>query len=281
MARPLRLEFAGALYHVTSRGDRREAIYETDEDRESYLSLLGEVCEIYHWHCHAYCLMTNHYHLLIETLEGNLSKGMRQLNGVYTQHFNRANSRVGHVFQGRYQAILVDKDRYLSELARYIVLNPVRAKMVRAAKEWRWSSYRATAGQQTRPSWLEVNGLLGKLGKRKSSAIKAYKRFIAQGKEQGSPWTDLKKQIFLGDATFVEEMQRLIHKDKELSEVPSSQRRRVAKPLAHYAKMGMDRDDAIGRAYASGGYSMKEIGDYFSLHYSTVSRILTDAKHRT
>ncbi len=281
MARPLRLEFAGALYHVTSRGDRREAIYETDEDRESYLSLLGEVCEIYHWHCHAYCLMTNHYHLLIETLEGNLSKGMRQLNGVYTQHFNRANSRVGHVFQGRYQAILVDKDHYLLELARYIVLNPVRAKMVRAAKEWRWSSYRATAGQQTRPSWLEVNGLLGRFGKRKSLAIKAYKRFIAQGKEQGSPWTALKKQIFLGDATFVEEMQRLIHKDKELSEVPSSQRRSVAKPLAHYAKKGLDRDDAIGRAYASGGYSMKEIGAYFSLHYSTVSRILTDAKHRT
>ena len=281
MARPLRLEFAGALYHVTSRGDRREDIYETDKDRENYLSILGDVCETYHWHCHAYCLMMNHYHLLIETPEGNLSKGMRQLNGVYTQQFNRANSRVGHVFQGRYKAILVDKDSYLLELARYIVLNPVRAGIVRAAKEWRWSSYRATAGQQAVPPWLEVGWLLAAFGKRRSSAIAAYKRFVTEGKDQVSPWADLKNQIFLGDETFVEEMQWLIDEEKELSEVPSTQRRSIAKPLEHYAKKGLDRDDAINRAYASGGYSMKEIGNYFSLHYSTVSRILAHAKHKT
>ncbi len=124
MARPIRLEFAGALYHVTSRGDRQEDIYDVDNDRQDFLSILEDVCSRHNWICHAYCLMSNHYHLLIETPDANLSKGMRQLNGVYTQTYNRAHHRVGHVFQGRYKAILVQKESYLLELSRYIVLNP-------------------------------------------------------------------------------------------------------------------------------------------------------------
>jgi glycosyltransferase involved in cell wall biosynthesis len=135
MARPLRIEFAGALYHVTSRGDGREDIYLNDEDREVWLEVLGEVCGRYNWVCHTYCLMSNHYHILIETPESNLSLGMRQLNGGYTQRFNKRHNRVGHVFQGRFKGILVDKESYLLELARYIVLNPVRAKMVRKAQQ--------------------------------------------------------------------------------------------------------------------------------------------------
>ena len=135
MARPLRLEFAGALYHVTSRGDRLEDIYNSDEDREAFLEVLAEVCARYNWKCHAYCLMSNHYHLLVETPDANLSKGMRHLNGVYTQRFNREHKEAGHLFQGRYKAILVDKKNYLLELARYIVLNPVRAEMVRVAED--------------------------------------------------------------------------------------------------------------------------------------------------
>jgi REP element-mobilizing transposase RayT len=119
MARPLRLEFAGALYHVTARGDGREDIYRADGDRRLFLDVLGEVWERFNWTVHAYCLMTNHYHLLVETPDANLAKGMRQLNGVYTQRFNRIYERVGHVFQGRYKAILVQKQTYLLELARY------------------------------------------------------------------------------------------------------------------------------------------------------------------
>ena len=145
MARPLRIEYAGALYHVTSRGDGREEIYLQDDDRAMFLGVLGEVCRRFNWMVHAYCLMGNHYHLLVETPDSNLSKGMRHLNGVYTQRFNRNQGRVGHVFQGRFKAILVEKENYLLELARYIVLNPVRARMVRSAKEWPWSSYGATA----------------------------------------------------------------------------------------------------------------------------------------
>lgn len=280
MARPLRLEFAGALYHITSRGNRREDIYETDEDRLLFLSVLDNVCERYNWLCHAYCLMSNHYHLLIETPDANLSKGMRQLNGVYTQGFNRSHSRIGHVFQGRYKAILVDKNSYLLELARYIILNPVRAGMVRTAKDWPWSSYRATTGQDVAPDWLQAEWLLAAFGKRKAKAIEAYKQFIKEGRGQPSPWEYLKNQVYLGDELFVEKMQHLIDGDKELSEIPSSQHRVIPKTLAYYESEGIGRDDAITKAYASGGYSMKEIGDYFGLHYSRVSRILGKAKRK-
>ena len=161
MARPLRIELAGGLYHVTSRGDRREAIYLDDRDRRQWLILLGQVCERFNWACHGYCLMSNHYHMVVETIEGNLSQGMRQLNGVYTQYFNRRHRRVGHVYQGRYKAILVEKDRYLLELTRYVVLNPVRAGMVKHAGAWPWSSYRAMTGQATCPSWLQANWCSG------------------------------------------------------------------------------------------------------------------------
>ena len=155
MARPLHLEFAGALYHVTSRGDRREAIYEDDEDRARFLEALGNVIGAFNWRCHAYCLMSNHYHLVIATPDGNLSKGMRQLNGVFTQWSNRRHRRAGHLFQGRFKAVLVDQESHLLELARYVVLNPVRAGMVKAAEDWPWSSYLATIGDEDRPAWLE------------------------------------------------------------------------------------------------------------------------------
>jgi REP element-mobilizing transposase RayT len=130
MARPLRIEFDGALYHVTSRGNDRKAIFKDNHDRDLFLDILAQITVRFRWICHAYCLMNNHYHLVIETPDGNLSKGMRQLNGVYTQAFNKRHRRVGHVFQGRFKGILVQKDSHFLEVCRYVVLNPVRAKMV-------------------------------------------------------------------------------------------------------------------------------------------------------
>ena len=140
MSRPLRLEFAQALYHVTSRGDRREPIYVDDLDRTEWLEVLSQVCARFNWRCHAWCLMGNHFHVLIETPEPNLSAGMRQLNGVYTQRFNHRHGKVGHVFQGRFKAILVERESYLLEVSRYVVLNPVRAGIVRDVADWPWSS---------------------------------------------------------------------------------------------------------------------------------------------
>jgi putative transposase len=281
MARPIRLEFPNALYHVTARGDRQEDIYDDEEDRACYFEVLTEVIQRYRWCVHAYCLMDNHYHLLIETPDANLSKGMRQLNGVYTQRYNTKHRRVGHVFQGRYKAILIQKDSYLLELARYIVHNPVRARMVRSAKDWPWSSYRATAGQADMPEWLDVDWLLSVFAKQRTVAIRRYKEFIADGKGQLSPWDELKNQIYLGDEHFVKSMQAKLPVKTDLSEVPRIQKRPVAKPLNYYTDLYQDRDRAIVEAYFSGAYSMKEVGAHVGLHYSRVSRILRKAKSKT
>ena len=275
MSRPLRLEFAHGLYHVTSRGDGREDIYLEDGDRELFLEVLSETVDRFNWVIHAYCLMSNHYHLLIETPDGNLSKGMRQLNGVYTQRFNRKHKRVGHVFQGRYKAIIVQKDSYLLELARYIVLNPVRAQMVRTARDWPWSSYRATADMAPSPAWLATDPILSTFGQRRSQAVAAYRDFVAAGKKQPSPWATLKNQIYLGSDAFVEKMQGRVEAKQDLTEVPAAQRRQMARRLDYYARRYRERDEAIGQAYASGGYGMKEIGEHFGLHYSRVSRIIS------
>lgn len=200
MARPLRIEYTDALYHVTTRGDRQEDIFTLDVDRIDFLEILSRVVERFNWLVHAYCLMDNHYHLLIETPDGNLSKGMRQLNGVYTQTSNRNNNRVGHVFQGRFKAILVQKESYLLELARYIVLNPVRARMVKIAKARPWSSYLDSAGCREPPPWLSTEWVLAGFGKRLLSAQQKYRDFIAQGKNQPSPGVK-RKYAYMGSAT--------------------------------------------------------------------------------
>ena len=281
MTRPLRLEFEGALYHITSRGDRREAIFESDVDRFGFLRRLGQVCESCNWACHAFCLMDNHYHLLVETPDANLSKGMRQLNGVYTQDFNRRHGRCGHVFQGRFKSILVEKQAYLLELSRYIVLNPVRAGMVKNPEDWHWSSYRAMIGLSTGPAWFNSDWLLSAFGVRRGSAMKRYSKFVLSGIDCESIWSELKHQVYLGDDQFVEHMQSLVDKDSDLSEIPAVQSRPPAKPIAEYLNKENDRNQAIARAYQSGGYTLREIATFFNLHYSTVSIIVRKSKSKT
>jgi len=274
MARPLRIELAGGLYHVTSRGDRREDIYFTDDDRREWLRLLGQVNKRFNWRCHAWCQMANHYHVVVETPEGNLSQGMRQLNGVYTQWINRSYDRVGHVFQGRYKAVLVEKDSYLLELARYVVLNPVRAGMVRDVSRWPWSSYQEMIGGRPTPEWLQTDWLLAQFASRRDRAISKYVAFVQAGIKQECIWTELKGQIYLGGEKFVERMQRLAADQAEIGEIPRAQRRPLAKPLGHYQKSIKGRDAAVATAYATGDYTMQEIADHFGIHYATVSRIV-------
>lgn len=273
MARPIRIEFSGALYHVTSRGDRREAIYEDDADREQFLSVLADVVRRFNWVCHGWCLMSNHYHLLVETPDANLSKGMRQLNGVFTQCSNRRHGRVGHVFQGRFKAILVDGDDYLLELARYVVLNPVRAGMVVDPGDWRWSSYQAMIGEVNSPDWLATNGLLAMFDTKRDDAIHAYRRFVREGIGNASVWTQLNRQVFLGDDDFVKRSLQHARVTDDV-QVPKHQRRVPPQPLADYQHMHATRNDAIIAAYSSGGYSYQEIGAYFGLHFTTVGRIV-------
>ncbi|MBU2392325.1 MAG: transposase [Gammaproteobacteria bacterium] len=275
MSRPLRLEFAGALYHVTSRGNERKAIYLEEADFQRFLETVAQVCERYNWVIHAYCLMTNHYHLLVETPDANLSLGMRQLNGVYTQLFNRAHKRVGHLFQGRYKAILVQKDSYLLEVSRYIVLNPVRAAMVDHCIEWPWSSYGFTCHQQQAPEWLAVEPLLSLFASGRTEAVARYQDFVMQG--VGKPlWAEVKQQLYLGSDRFVSEMQNKIAKPELLSEVPFVQKRPPAKAIAWYVQQcAGDRNKAVQMAFASGGYTQAELSRYFGLHSSTVSRIIS------
>jgi len=212
MARPLRLELAGALYHLTARGDRREPIFLDDGDRSLFIELLAKEVGQQGWLLYAFCLMDNHYHLLLETPEPNLVRGMRRLNGVYTQAFNRRHGLVGHLLQGRYKAILVDKDSYLLELCRYVVLNPVRVKkkMAASVEDWPWSSYLPTVGKAGCPDWLAAEQVLALFGKGQIAARRAYERFVAQGVGVASPWESLSGQIFLGKGEFLRKMQKLV-----------------------------------------------------------------------
>lgn len=272
MARPLRLEFAGALYHVTARGDRKGSIYLDDADRRKWLCLLEEVCRRYRWVIHAYCQMTNHYHLIVETPDGNLSKGMRQLNGVYTQYFNRTHDLVGHLFQGRYKGILVQKEAYLLELSRYVVLNPVRAGVVSDPLEWHWSSYRAMLREDDAElDALDSDWLLAQFGKHRNDARKAYQRFVAEGTGKPGPWPDVRYQLYLGDDDFIQHHQLAVP-DAALCDVSMTQRRAFAMPLNEYQDIYKNRDEAMAHAYLSGAYTMKQIGDFFGVHTMTVSR---------
>ena len=267
MSRPLRIEFSGALYHLMARGDARAAIFLDEEDRQAFCAGLARVCERFEWRLWAYCLMDNHYHLLVETLQPTLSRGMREVNGVYTQAFNRRHDRVGHVLQGRYKAVLVDKDSYLRELSRYIVLNPVRARLCQAAGDWPWSSYRAVMGKAVAPQMLAVAETLAMFSEDRGAARRAYARFVAEGVDVRLP--ENKQQVFLGDDDFVERMAARARTPSR--EVPRKQR--LQKSLAQYEREADDRDGAIRAAYASGTYTLKVIAEYFGLHYATVSRI--------
>lgn len=207
MSRPLRLEFAGALYHLTARGNRQEPIFEDDDDRLVFLDLLAKEVLQQGWILYAFCIMANHYHLLLETPEPNLVQGMRRLNGVYTQAFNRRYGRVGHVLQGRYKSILVDKDVYLRELCRYVVLNPLRVGMVASIEDWHWSSYLPTVGRVPCPPWVNAHCVLALFGEG-AAARRAYERFVAKGLDHPSPWQALKGQVYLGSEVFHAQMKK-------------------------------------------------------------------------
>jgi REP element-mobilizing transposase RayT len=272
MARPLRIEFPGGLYHVTSRGDRREDIYLDDGDRWQWLMLFGRVCARFDWRCHAYCLMGNHYHIVVETIQGNLSAGMRQLNGVYTQQHNRAHERVGHVFQGRFKAILVQRDSHLLQLTRYVVLNPVRAGMCDTPEQWRWSSYAATMARAPAPPWLQTSWLLAQFGGESQAARRAYADHVRTGIGLPSVWDGLKSQLYLGDDAFAQQLGDQLQRQHAAPEFPRVQRTVAIPPLTHFVSMPTDRHAAMASAYATRRYSLKQIADAFGVHYATVSR---------
>jgi REP element-mobilizing transposase RayT len=281
MARPLRIEFPGALYHITTRGNARRAIFKSDSDRWRFLETLDDTVERHHWFVHAYCLMPNHYHLLVETPEGNLSTGMRRLNGVYTQKFNHRNKQVGHLFQGRFKAILVDRETYFLELCRYIVLNPVRAGLVDVPEDFAWSSYRAVLGLAPSPDCLVKETVLGYFGKHGRLAREAYQRFVRRGMGGKSPLEDVRGQCLLGGEAFVERHRSHFQgagEDREISRVRKTFGRPPLEDLFSEADTRPRRHRAIVEAHLEHGYTQQAIAGHLGIHYSTVSRIVRKAR---
>jgi REP element-mobilizing transposase RayT len=258
---------------VTARGDNHGLIFIDEADRKKWLSIMGLVSSRVNFSVHAYCQMGNHYHVVIETVEGNLSQGMRQLNSLYSQYFNRRHDRVGHVFQGRYKAILVHKDSHLLELARYIALNPVRAGLVSQAGDWRWSHYNATIGAAVAPGWLVTDWLLSQFSHHRERAGREYEAFVADGVEAASPLVDVRHQLVLGNAEFEAE-QRPRLDGMDLTAIPKEQRRLGALALHEYAEKYSDRDRAMSAAYLSTAFTMRDIARHFGVCYKTVGRAI-------
>ncbi|MFV1917740.1 MAG: transposase [Patescibacteria group bacterium] len=279
MARPLRVEYPGAIYHITSRGNDRKSIFKGKADRTAFLDILGTVNKRYNWLCHEYCLMDNHYHIVIETPDGNLSKGMRQLNGVYTQTFNRRHNRVGHIFQGRYKAVLVDRESHLLEVCRYVSLNPIRAGAIKHPEEWEWSSYRGMLGLDKVHPCHTTDWILGQFGANRGVSRRRYSNFVKDGIGMETIWAGVKGQILLGGNDFVRRFKEYIKPHEAIKEIPKCQRyvnRPSLKELLGESlfREKYMRNNLIREAVEMHGYSQKEVASHLDLHYSTVSRLM-------
>lgn len=263
------------MYHITSRGDRREDIFDDDDDRLMWLEVLAEALETFDATVFAWCLMSNHYHIVLRTRRANLSRLMRHLNGVYTQRYNRRHGKVGHLYQGRFKGILVQEDAYLLEVCRYVDLNPVRAHMVEHPGDWPWSSYPALAGEVPPASWHDRQTVLAMVAPNRGqrAAQNAYARFVAQGSGVNL-WQskDMRGQIILGDERFATRLQARLEQKPGL-EVPATQRRLARRELPEYFAT-MERDAAITAAFHDGGYTQTAIAEIAGLSISRVSRIL-------
>lgn len=299
MPRPKRIHYEGAVYHVTSRGNERRKIVMDDADRWMFVRLLGEIIEENKVVCHAWVLMDNHYHLMLETPAANLSVAMKHLNALYTQRFNRKHHRVGHLFQGRYKAIVVEKNTYLKELCRYLVLNPVRARMVKHPKDWKWSSYRATVGVEKPEPWLEVDWVLGQFGKERKGAQTAYRRFVEEGMgKKESPWDELYSRVYLGSEKFLDHVHEVGKKHqhldmpryqthvvkqdpaKVLQQVANSYGIKPEEVLVARARNREAKEMAIYLLKKESGLSLKEIGRKMGVSLGAVSHIWVSAKKR-
>ncbi|MHA1510054.1 MAG: transposase [Promethearchaeota archaeon] len=285
MARPLRIEYPGAHYHVMNRGNAQEDIFKSERDRTKFLEYLERAVERFSIRIHTYCLMTNHYHLLIETPEPNLSAAIQWINVSYASYFNIKRKRSGHLFQGRFKSILIEADEYLTHLSRYIHLNPLRAKMVKAVHEYRWSSYPAFIEDVKPPKWLELNWILSGFGKKKKAACQKYKEFVegVDFRNLEDPGRFVSGGFILGDAEFVKWVKKkFISRMDDNKEIPQL---KILKPrispemivntlceefkcsdhdiLTKGRKINRARDIAVYLAKDNCGMKIKDIGTYF------------------
>lgn len=278
MTRALRIQYEGAVYHVTSRGNDGQKTFICDDDRESFLSTLRSVRNRYHWIIHAYCLMDNHYHLLIETKRANLSESMRQLNGIYTQKFNRRHKRRGHLFQGRYKAMICDKDEYFLTLARYIVQNPVRARIVNDLTLFRWSSYSETAANTRKEDNLTVpDSTLSFFSRDREKAKKLYTSFVLSSKDENI-WDNLKAGFIFGGDDFVHKVNETVEKEERSKEITTIERYSARESLSDLFSFSntKERNKQILIAHVKHGYKIARIAEHLGIHYSTVSHVIKE-----
>ena len=280
MSRPIRIQYPGALYHIIARGNGGQNIYKDRKDYQIFLEVFFDIIKRFNWICYSYCLMPNHYHLLIETLDPNLSAGMRQLNGDYSQKFNIRYSRFGHLFQGRFKSVLVEKDIYLYRVIRYIVLNPVKAKLVRTPLDWKWSSYGETIGKKPSTKCVDVVRILKHFdSKSKEKARIALAKYVYQKIEHEFLWDELKGGVILGSDSFIDKIKDLFDNDKLEIEIPKKERfadRPELLKCFEDCKISdkKQRNELIYKAYNEYGYSLSEIGRHLGLHYSAISKII-------
>lgn len=284
MGRPLRIEYPGAFYHVTSRGNEKKDVFKSQRDREKFLSYLESATERYGAAVHVYCLMSNHYHLLLQTPQGNLSQIMRHINGAYTNYFNAKRKRAGHLFQGRYKAILVEKDAHALELSRYIHLNPVRAGMVPMPEEYRWSSYQSYIGKVEPPNWLRTTEQLGYFQGAEREKREAYRKFVEVviGEEMENPLAGAVGTAILGSHEFIARIEERHIKDKDGNpDVPDLKKvacRWSVKEIVETVKATVKEENRLTRklciymCHRYSGARLKEIGDLFGVGAAGVSQ---------
>lgn len=276
MTRPIRIEFSGALYHVSNRGCAQSSIVRNDADRKVFLATMGLVAERCRWLLHSFVLMHDHYHLIVETPKPNLSKGMRQLNGVYTQYFNRTHQLQGTLFQGRFKGILFEREDYLLALCRHVVLNPVRVGHSSSTDKYRWSSHRAMAGLVKTPDYLHTDSILGHFGARDRESQRKYRQYVRDGVNKASPLKQRSNQILLGGSDFRNEMRALLNGELVRRGPKKITRRRslnsIFKDVDTQAKSA--RNQLIRKAHIDHTYTLQEIGNHLGIHYTTVSKVI-------
>ena len=275
MARPLRIEYPNAFYHITSRGNERRAIFRSKSDYERFLGYFESATERYGAGIHCFCLMPNHYHLLLETPRANLWRILHHLNTSYTNYFNTKMKRVGHLFQGRYRAILVEKDTYALELSRYIHLNPVRAHIVKEPSQYTWSSYSAYVKGERRWGWLEKEFILGQLSSNGREARRRYQGFVREGMVRSleDPLRKVVASTLLGTERFIEGVrERIIKKARFHRDLPALRKLSIWPDLSSIVREServfgkgtmASRRVALYLSHRLSGLSLGEIGDHF------------------
>lgn len=279
MARPVRLEFKNAVYFISSKSSGRKHIVKDDADRQTFLDTLEYVVNRYRWKCHAYCIGNTEYNIAIETPRGNLSVGMRQLNGIYTQKFNRKNKKSGNVFQGRFKAVVVQKDKYLLDICRHVVTLSQREGITNNINTFKWSSYRATSGTVDVPEFLHVEWIHSQFAKRTKNTQDKYRDYIKGANKAENPLDSVRGQILLGDEQFIEQMTLMLIKGRNKEDVPKWQRHIKRPPLEEIfkgieTKSAKQRNKKVKEAHGKHGYTLKDIGQYLGLHYTSISRII-------